>query len=83
MHLNVRRLNKIFEKLKNLLIELKFYFESLKSLLVEPNFCFKMSCIAKYWCSDNLRTNSRYQQPNYVSIHPVRRSIAGGGIHKD
>ena len=67
IHLNIRSLNKKLESLKNLLVELDFY--------------FKMICIIKSWCSDDLHTNNRYQLPNYVSIHQVRKTgIKGGGI---
>ena len=47
-----------------------------------------MICITESWCSDDLHTNNRYQLPNYVSIHQVRKSGKTGGgitmfIHKE
>ena len=48
--------------------------ESLKNLLVELNFCFKMICITKSWSSDVLHIHNRYQLPNYVSFHQVRKN---------
>ena len=67
LHLNIRSLNKNFESMKNLLVEI--------------NFCFKVICITKSWCSDDLHNNNRYQLPNYVSIHDVRKNgKTGGGI---
>ena len=66
-HLNITILNKNFESLKN--------------LLVETNFCFKVICITEFWCSDDPHTNSRYQLPNYVSIHQGRgNGKMGSGI---
>ena len=47
LHLNIRSLNKNFESLENLLVEI--------------NFCFKVICITKSWRSDDLHTNNRYQ----------------------
>ena len=43
-HVNVRTFKKNFESLKNLLVEL--------------NFCFKMTCLAESWCSNDLHTNN-------------------------
>ena len=65
-HLNITILNKNFESLKN--------------LLVETNFCFKVICITEFWCSHD-HTSSRYQLPNYVSIHQGRgNGKMGSGI---
>ena len=67
LHLNIRSLNKNFESLKNVLVEIKF--------------CFKVICITESWCSVDLHTNNRYQLLNYVSIHQVRKNgKTGGGI---
>ena len=67
LHLNITSLNKNFESLKN--------------LLVETNFYFKVICIAEFWCSDDPHTSSRYQLPNYVSIHQGRgNGKMGSGI---
>ena len=60
LHLNIRSLNKSFESLKNLLVEI--------------NFCFEVICITESWCSDDPHTNSNYQLPNYVSIHQGRKN---------
>ena len=60
LHLNIRSLNKNYESLNNLLVEI--------------NFCFKVICITESWCSDDLHTNNRYQLPKYVSIYQVRMS---------
>ena len=60
LHLNIRSLNKNFESLNNLLVEI--------------NFCFKVICITESWSSDDLHTNNRYQLPQYVSIYQVRMS---------
>ena len=60
LHFNFRSLNKNFESLKNLLVEI--------------NFCFKVIYITEAWCSDDLHFNDRYQLPNYVSIHQVRKN---------
>ena len=59
LHPNIRRLKKNFESLKNLLVEI--------------NFCFKVICITESSCYDDLHTDNRYQLPNYVSIHQVRK----------
>ena len=45
LHLNIRSLNKNFESLKNLLIEI--------------NFCFQVICITESWCSWYPHTNNR------------------------
>ena len=55
LHLTIRSLNENFQSQKNLLVEL--------------NFGFKMICITKPWCSDDLHTNNSFQIPNYVSNH--------------
>ena len=47
LHLNIRSLNKNFESLENLLVEI--------------NFCFKVICITESWRSDDLHSNNRYQ----------------------
>ena len=40
-----------------------------------------MISITESWCSDDLHTNNRYQLPNYVSIHQVRKNgITGNSI---
>ena len=37
--------------------------------------------ITEFWCTDDLHINNRYQLPNYVSIHQVRKNgRTGGGI---
>ena len=59
LHLNIRSLKKNFESLKNLLVQI--------------NFCFKVICITESWCFDDLHTDNRYQLPNNVSIHQVRK----------
>ena len=74
LHLNIRSLNKNFE--------------NLNILLVEINFCFKVTCVTVSWCSDDLPTNNRYQLPNYESIHQFRENGKTGGgitifIHKE
>ena len=74
LHLNIRSLNKNFECLKNLLVEI--------------NFCFKVIYITESWCSYDLNTNNRYQLSNYVSIHQVKKNGKTGGgitifIHKE
>ena len=67
LNLNIRSLNKNFESVKNLLVEI--------------NFCFKVICITESWCSDDSHTNNRYQLPNYLSIHQGRKNDkTGGGI---
>ena len=60
LHLNIRSLNKNFESLKNLVVEI--------------NFCFKAIYITEAWCSYDLHFNDRYQLPNYVGIHQVRKN---------
>ena len=47
LYLNIKSLNKNFESLKNLLVEIIF--------------CFKVICISESWCSDDLHTNNRSQ----------------------
>ena len=74
LHLNIRSLNKNFESLKNVLVEI--------------NFCFKVICITESWCSDDLHTNNRYQLSKYVSIHQIRKNGKTGcgitvSIHKE
>ena len=75
LHLNIRSLNKNFESLKNLIVEI--------------NFCFKVICITDSWCSDDPHTNNRYQLPNYVSIHQGQKNGGKTGdgitifIHKE
>ena len=67
LHLNIRSLNKNFERLENLLDEI--------------SFCFKVICITESWCSDDPHTKNTYQLPNYVSIHQGRKNgKTGGGI---
>ena len=67
LNLNIRSLNKNFESVKNLLVEI--------------NFCFKVICITESWCSDDPHTNNRYQLRNYLSIHQGRKNDkTGGGI---
>ena len=40
-----------------------------------------MICITEFWFSDDLHTNNKYQLPNSVSIHQVRKNgETGGGI---
>ena len=74
LHLNIRSLNKNFGSLKNVLVEI--------------NFCFKVICITESCCSDDLHTSNRYQLPNYVSIHQVRKNCKTGRgitmfVHKE
>ena len=49
-HLNSRSLNKNFESLKNLSVEI--------------NFSFKVICITESWCSDDPHNSNRYHLPD-------------------
>ena len=63
LHLNVRSLNKNFENLRNLLVEI--------------NFCFKVICITEILVIDDLHTNNRYQLPNYARPKEYNTLVSG------
>ena len=65
LHLNIRSLNKNFESLKNLLVEI--------------NFCLKVICITESWYSDDPHTKNSYQLTNYVVIHQGKKNGKTGG----
>ena len=66
LHVNIRSLNKNFEKLKLLLS--KIYYS------------FKFICLTETWCKDeHLENNSNYHLNNYTAIHQERKSNKKGG----
>ena len=66
LHLNIRKLQKNFDSLFNLLMTLKSE--------------FKVICITEIWCSDNAMNHNLFELRQYKSIHQVRRTGKGGGI---
>ena len=66
LHLNIRSLQKNFDRLFNLLMALKFE--------------FIVICIAETWCSDNSMNHNLFKLPQYKGIHQVRRTRKGAGI---
>ena len=67
LHLNIRSLQRNFDKLTEFLDNLDFE--------------FKVICISETWCSENVSCNSLYKIPNYNSIHQIRgNGKAGGGV---
>ena len=66
LHLNIRSLQKNFDRLFNLLMTLKFEFKEI--------------CITETWCSDNTMNYNLFELPQYKSILQVRRTSKGGGI---
>ena len=66
LHVNIRRLQKNFDSLLNLLMTLKFE--------------FKVICITETWCSNNSMNHNLSELPQYKSTHQVRRSGKGVGI---
>ena len=65
LRLNIRSLQRNFDKLTEFLDNL--------------NFEFKV--ISKTWCSENVSCNSLHKIPNYNSIHQIRgNGKAGGGV---
>ena len=66
-HVNIRSVNKNFEKLKNLLQKI--------------NYSFKVIVLSESWLKDeNAHQNSLYQIPNYIPIHQIRKGSKGGGV---
>ena len=67
-HINIRSLNKNFDKL----------FEFLSIMKNE----FDIIAVSKTWCNDgNININLPYQIPNYTAIHQIRKcSNKGGGL---
>ena len=67
LHLNIRSLQRNFDKLTEFLDNLDFE--------------FKVICISETWCSKNVRCNILYKIRNYNSIHQIRgNGKAGGGM---
>ena len=58
LHLNIRSLQKNFDKLIDFLATLDFE--------------FKVICISEIWCSEDVSCNRLYKIPNYNSIHQTR-----------
>ena len=65
LHLNIRSLQKNFEKLVNFLATL--------------SFDFKVICISETWCSSENNNSDLFKLPNYNSIHQTRSSRKTGG----
>ena len=67
-HINIRSLNKNFDKLLEFLSIMKNEFDII--------------AISETWCNDhNIHINSLYQIPNYTPIHQIRKtSNKGGGL---
>ena len=66
IHLNIRSLNKNFEKFKN--------------FLSECSHNFSVICLTETWCTnDSFNSNSNYQLPNYNSVHFERSNNKNGG----
>ena len=68
LNLNIRSLNKNFEKFK--------------LFLKTINFNFKVICLTETWClTKDVEKNSLFQLPNYKAIHQVRnKNCKGGGV---
>ena len=67
LHLNIRSLQRNFDKLTKFLDNLDFE--------------FKVICISETWCSENVSCNSLYKIPNCNSNHQIRgNGKAGGGV---
>ena len=67
-HINIRSLNKNFDKLLEFLSIMKNEFDII--------------AISETWCNDdNININSLYQIPNYTPIHQIRKTgNKGGGL---
>ena len=66
LHLNIRSLQKNFDKLIDFLATLDFE--------------FKVIWISETWCSVNVSYDSLYKPPNYNSIHQTRGNGKSGGV---
>ena len=67
LHINIRSMNKNFEKLK--------------LMLHECNHLFGIICLTETWCSDDAFLNdSNLHLPQYNSIHLERKGKRGGGV---
>ena len=67
LHLNIRSLQKVFDKLIDFLATLDFE--------------FKVICISETWCSEYVSCNSLHKVSNYNSIHQTRdNGKTGGGV---
>ena len=65
LHLNIRSLQKNFDKLID--------------FLDTSDFEFEVIFISETWCSENVSCNSLYKIPNYNSIHQTRGNGKAGG----
>ncbi|XP_065675816.1 uncharacterized protein LOC136092023 [Hydra vulgaris] len=68
IHINIRSINKNFDKLKH--------------FLIDCNYSFSMICLTETWCSDeSIQNNSNFQIPNYKLLSSERKAYKkGGGI---
>ena len=66
LHLNIRSINKNFEKLKMYLSNL--------------NLSLSIIYFSKTWLNDSNVDKSNYEIPNYVSIHQIRSHCKGGMV---
>ena len=67
LHLNIRSLQKVFDKLIDFLATLDFE--------------FKVICISETWCSEYVSCNSLHKVSNYNSINQTRdNGKTGGGV---
>ena len=66
LHLNIRRINKTFDKFKTFLLNL--------------NFSFRIICFSETWLNDSNVDDANYELPNCVSVHQIINHYKGGGI---
>ncbi|XP_065679652.1 uncharacterized protein LOC136094047 [Hydra vulgaris] len=68
IHINIRSINKNFDKLKH--------------FLTDCNYSFSMICLTETWCSDeSIQKNSNFQIPYYKLLSSERKADKrGGGI---
>ena len=66
LNLNIRSINKKFENIKIILLNL--------------NFSFSIICFSETWLNNSDVDDSNYELPNYVSVHQIRNHHKGGGV---
>ena len=64
--LKIRSLNKTFETLKNVFVDLSFE--------------FKIICINETWCHPDSVNGNRFNLTNHTSMHQMRKHVRGRGI---
>ena len=66
LHLNIRSINKNFDKFK--------------MFLSDQNFSFSIIHFSETWLNDSSVGSSNYELPNYVNVHQIRNLYKGGGV---